>query len=47
MNDDWDGDGDSDFTDGLIEGAYLFGPWQLSLLIAGGLLLLWIWQRWY
>ncbi len=47
MSDDWDGDGDEDFTDGLIEGAFMFGPWGLSLLILVACLLLWAYRSWY
>ncbi len=44
--DDWDDDGDEDFTDGLIEGAFFFGPWTLSFLIVVACLLIWVWHHW-
>lgn len=44
---DWDHDGDEDYADGFIEGVYWFGPWQLSLLIVVGSLLLWAYRSWY
>jgi len=30
---DWDCDGDEDFTDGVLDGAFWFGPTWLGLLI--------------
>ncbi len=43
---DWDHDGDEDFADGLVEGAFWFGPWQLSLLIVVASLLFWWGSTW-
>ena len=44
---DWDHDGDEDFTDGLAEGAFWYGPWQLAFLVVVVSLLVLAWRAWH
>lgn len=44
---DWNDDGNDDHDDGLIEGAFIFGPWWVSLAIILILVLLWTYHSWF
>lgn len=38
---DWDFDDDEDFFDGLVEGAFWFGPWWITVLVIIFSLFMW------
>jgi len=46
MSDDWDGDGDEDFTDGVFAGLFWGGPLWLAILVVIVCLLIWWYSTW-